>query len=110
MKLLFDQNLSHRLVSLLATEFPGSMHVRDLGLSTADDSEIWTFAAANDFSIVSKDIDFQNRSQLFGHPPKVIWLRVGNRSTSDIVALMQLRLPDILAFESNPTASFLTLK
>ena len=37
MKLLFDQNLSHRLVGQLAAEFPDSAHVRDVGLAAADD-------------------------------------------------------------------------
>jgi predicted nuclease of predicted toxin-antitoxin system len=48
-KLLFDQNLSPRLVSLLADLFPNSNHVFPLGLDTIDDSEIWEFAKANDF-------------------------------------------------------------
>jgi predicted nuclease of predicted toxin-antitoxin system len=37
MRLLLDQNLSHRLTVALADVFPGSMHVRDLGLAHADD-------------------------------------------------------------------------
>jgi predicted nuclease of predicted toxin-antitoxin system len=44
MRLLFDQNLSHRLVALLANEFPGSVHLRDVGLNTADDQASWQFA------------------------------------------------------------------
>lgn len=53
MKLLFDQNLSHRLVGQLAAEFAGSTHVRDVGRSEAPDSDVWAFAAANGFVIVS---------------------------------------------------------
>ena len=37
MKLLFDENLSHKLVGLLADLFPGSVHVREVGLKAADD-------------------------------------------------------------------------
>jgi len=40
MKLLFDENLSHRLVRLLTDVFPDSVHVRDVGLQAADDSEV----------------------------------------------------------------------
>lgn len=72
MKLLFDQNLSHRLVGQLAVEYPGSSHVRDAGLATAPDPAVWAFAASNGFVIVSKDTDFQQRALLLGHPPKVV--------------------------------------
>jgi predicted nuclease of predicted toxin-antitoxin system len=72
MKLLFDQNLSHRLAGLLVTEYPGSAHVRDFSLEASPDQVVWSFAVANGFMIVSKDTDFQQRALLFGHPPKVI--------------------------------------
>ena len=45
MKLLFSENHSHRLVALLATDYPGSKHVRDVGLNTAGDAPIWQYAA-----------------------------------------------------------------
>ena len=85
MKLLFDENLSHRLVGQLAAEFPGSTHVRDAGLAAAPDAEVWAYAAANGFVIVSKDTDFQQRALLYGHPPKVIWVRLGNCSTAAVL-------------------------
>ncbi len=44
MKLLFDQNLSPRLPSLLADLYPESVHVRDVGLRKATDSDIWAYA------------------------------------------------------------------
>jgi predicted nuclease of predicted toxin-antitoxin system len=109
MKLLFDQNLSFRLVGQLAVEFPGSAHVRDLGLATASDPDIWTYAATNGFVIVSKDIDFQQRALLYGPPPKVIWLRLGNCTTAAVADLLRLRLADIQAFEADAVASFLAL-
>ena len=59
MKLLFDQNLSHRLVAHLAAEFPNSTHVRDAGLSAAPDQMVWSHAIAHESVIVSKDNDFQ---------------------------------------------------
>lgn len=109
MRLLFDQNLSHRLVALLAAEFPGSIHVRDVGLSAADDQVVWNFAAQNGLTIVSKDSDFQQRALLYGHPPKVIWIRLGNCSTATIAALLRARQSDALAFEADPLASFFVL-
>ena len=109
MKLLFDQNLSHRLVGQLVAEFPGSTHVRTVGLPTSPDPDVWAFAAANGLTIVSKDTDFQQRAARFGHPPKVIWVRLGNCSTAAVEALLKSRTADIRTFELDSTASFLAL-
>src|SRR5580704_17264651 len=109
MKQLFDQNLSHRLVGHLFTELPGSAHVRELGLADAPDLDIWEYAAANRLMIVSKDVDFQQRALLFGSPPKVIWLRMGNCTTSAVAKLLRLHRADIQAFEADADASFLAL-
>ena len=78
--LLFDQNLSDRLVQILAAEFPGSAHVKQLGLAEADDSIVWARAARDGFAIVSKDADFHFLSLLRGHPPKLIYLCLGKLS------------------------------
>jgi predicted nuclease of predicted toxin-antitoxin system len=48
-----------------------------LALTNTDDGIIWEYAKANDFVIVSKDSDFHQRSLLYGHPPKFIYLQVG---------------------------------
>ena len=68
MKLLFDQNLSPHLTRLLADIYPDSIHVREVGLREAGDSEIWEYAKENGFVIVSKDADFQQRGLLRGAP------------------------------------------
>lgn len=109
MKLLFDQNLSHLLVGQLAAEFPGSAHVRDLGMARAPDPDVWALAVASGFVIVSKDTDFQQRALLYGHPPKVLWIRLGNCSTTAVANLLRSRLAHITAFEADATASFLAL-
>src|SRR5438034_7822266 len=70
MRLLFDQNLSPGLPRLLADVYPGSVHVREVALRDSGDSEIWDYAKLNGFIIVSKDSDFQQRSLLYGFPPK----------------------------------------
>lgn len=109
MKLLFDQNLSHRLLHSLADLFPDSRHVRAVGLGSADDESVWRYAAAKGCMIVSKDSDFHQLSFLRGHPPKVVWIRRGNCSTDDIEELLRAHAVDLLAFEQNPEASFLVL-
>ena len=85
MKLLLDENLSDRITPRIADLYPDSEHVKPLGLTNTDDAIIWEYAKANNFVIVSKDSDFHQRSLLYGHPPKFIYLRVGNCSTSRIV-------------------------
>ena len=59
MKLLFDHNLSHKLVSRLAGEYPGSTQTRLLGFARTADPEIWFYARTHGFIIVSKDEDFR---------------------------------------------------
>ena len=81
MKLLFDQNLSQKLVIELADLFPDSSHVRHVGLRDAGDFEVWDFARHNDFIIVTKDSDFIDLSLVYGTPPEVIWIRKGNCNT-----------------------------
>jgi predicted nuclease of predicted toxin-antitoxin system len=108
-KLLLDQNLSPRLVGSVADLFPRSAHVRDLGFSSADDQTIWDYAREQGFTIVSKDSDFHQLSFLLGPPPKVIWVRRGNCSTSDIEGILRDRSEEILAFAEDTDAAFLAL-
>jgi len=108
-KLLFDQNLSDRLVGILADEYPGSVHVRNVGLARADDEEVWRYALDQGLAITSKDSDFHQRSLVRGHPPKVVWLQTGNCSTERISDLLRRHQPDLEAFDADPLASFLVL-
>jgi len=83
-KLLFDHNVSNKLVGQLEDLFPGSQHVRDVNLHEADDQTVWEYARAHGFAIASKDEDFHQLSFLYGAPPKVVWMRLGNCTTTDI--------------------------
>lgn len=49
------------------------------------DLQIWQYALEHGLTIVSKDNDFRQLSFLYGPPPKVIWLSVGNAGT-DIIS------------------------
>lgn len=109
MKLLFDQNLSPRLPRLLADLYPDSLHVCDIGLRDATDTEIWEYAKQNGFVIVSKDSDFQQRSLLHGHPPKFIWLRVGNCPVKPIEELLRKHSIVIHTFVQDAIKSHLML-
>lgn len=109
MKLLLDQNLSQRLTDSLADLHPGTIHVRNVGLASADDEAVWSYAIQLGLAIVSKDSDFRQRSFLFGHPPKVVWIRRGNCSTGEIETILRDRYQDLIAFEQDMEASFLAL-
>ena len=109
MKLLLDQNLSHRLVPVLSAAFPDSAHVRDLGLARARDRDVWDFARTNDFAILTKDSDFAHLSFLLGPPPKVIWVTVGNASTGRIGDVVSDQFHRIREFAADETAAILVL-
>ena len=84
MTLLFDQNLSPRLIPALQDLFPAALHVRHLGMAEADDLAIWNHAKENDLVIVTQDSDYADWNKLRGAPPRVVWLRCGNASVDQI--------------------------
>ncbi len=85
MKLLLDQNLSRRLVPVLDTYFPDTTQVALIELDKVFDIYIWEYAKDNEFIIVTKDSDFEELSILYGSPPKVIWIKLGNVSNKVIL-------------------------
>lgn len=108
-RLLFDENLSARLVRELGSEFPESRDViTALGPQPTDEA-IWSYAGANGFVIVTKDEDFHRFSVWRGYPPKVIWIRQGNAPTGAIAAVLRASVPQIDAFVAHPDAAFLPL-
>jgi predicted nuclease of predicted toxin-antitoxin system len=108
-KLLFDENLSFRLVRALADIYPESAHVRDVGLLGAEDAAIWAYAAEQGFLLTSKDTDFYDRSVYFGAPPKVLWLRIGNSTVAETADLLRHQYILIRRFYDDPSATFLPL-
>jgi predicted nuclease of predicted toxin-antitoxin system len=109
MKLLFDQNLSPKLVERLADLFPNSSHVQSDGLDCASDDQAWEHARLHSFAIVNKDADYNNLSVVRGSRPKVIWLVLGNCTTTRVEALFRARFADIEAFENDPSVGTLAL-
>ena len=109
MKLLFDENLSPRLVQALFDLYPGSQSVRGCDLRGTSDIEVWQYALENGFTIVSKDSDFSQRSYLLGSPPKVIWLRIGNCTTARIDFVLRNSTSRVHAFLASGEESCLVL-
>jgi predicted nuclease of predicted toxin-antitoxin system len=109
MKLLFDQNLSPKLVQRLADLFPDSVHVQSVGLDCAGDDQVWEHARLNGFAVVTKDEDYSDLSVLRGSPPKVIWIQLGNCKTAEVEAAFRARFADIEAFEKDVSLGTLVL-
>lgn len=73
------------------------------------DPIVWDYAKDNNLMIVSKDSDMHDLSLVFGNPPKVIWLRLGNCSTSQVENLLRLEFNAIKLFYEDETLSLLAL-
>jgi predicted nuclease of predicted toxin-antitoxin system len=109
MRLLFDEHLSPRLVDLLDDLFPGSAHVHTLGLGSADDRVVFEHARNHGFCIVTKDSDFPDLALTQRQPPRILWLRVGNRSTASIATLLREQHEAIATFASTDGSTVLLL-
>ncbi|MDQ1524191.1 MAG: hypothetical protein QOG00_3686 [Pyrinomonadaceae bacterium] len=109
MKLLFDQNLSPRLVSQLSDLYPDSTHVYLVGLEQVSDQAVWEYARRHDFIVVTKDADYSDLSVLSGYPPKVIWIRRGNCETREIASLLRSDYEAIEALYEDAATGILTL-
>lgn len=109
MNLLLDENLSHRLVTRLEEDFPGTASVNQIGLGSQPDTVIWDYAQENGFTIVSKDGDLREFSFFRGHPPKVIWLDIGNTGTDRVADLLLGNKDLIAAFLEQDEDSLLSL-
>lgn len=109
MKLLSDHNLSPKLVTRLSDLYPDSNHVYPLGLFELEDPEIRSYAAANGFIVVTKDADYSEMHSLFGAPPKIVWIRRGNRSTSAIEIILRHHVEDIAKLTRDESFGILTL-
>ena len=108
-KRLLDENFSARIVYRITDLYPDSEQVKTLALTNTEDGIIWEYAKANYFVIVSKDSDFHQRSLLYGHPPKFIYLRIDNSPTSKIVQILRDNFDTIIQFGDRELESILVL-
>ena len=100
MKLLFDQNISFRLIKRISDFYPNAKQVKKLGLENATDNEIFEFAKRNNYSIVTFDSDFCDLNILKGYPPKIIWIRTGNTTTKNLEIILKNKYELIKSFIS----------
>lgn len=89
MTLLFDQNISYKIIKPLSETFPNCIHVTGVGLTNSPDETIWNYANENNLCIVTFDADFLNLATFRGTPPKVILIKTGNRKTIQLAELLK---------------------
>jgi predicted nuclease of predicted toxin-antitoxin system len=108
-KLLFDQNLSPRLVQRLSDFYPSSDHVYSVGLDRASDTLLWNYAREHGFTLVTQDADFSEMSEVLGFPPKLIWIRRGNCSTSQIESALRQHHEAIVGLDTDTAVGIITV-
>lgn len=86
---LLDENLSRRLVPFIQDLYPNSTQLALVGLENTDDKLIRQYAIDNDFVIVTKDADYYDMTVLYGQPPKIVWLKMGNQSKAATIKTLQ---------------------
>jgi predicted nuclease of predicted toxin-antitoxin system len=109
-RILFDENLSRDLVTRLRDLTPNCLHPDTINLRGRPDAVLWDFAKTNGCLLISKDDDFRQRSLLLGHPPKVIWLAVGNATTAIIEQVIRSQWQRITRFVEKDAESLLIIR
>jgi predicted nuclease of predicted toxin-antitoxin system len=100
LRFIIDENISWRLKKLLphweilpVNEIAQAARLSDLS--------IWQFAKSNRYQILTFDEDFSELQNLYGFPPKIIWLRIGNTSTNHIASLLLKKEYELIDFLNN---------
>jgi predicted nuclease of predicted toxin-antitoxin system len=101
--LLFDENVSPRLVARLASLFPNLIHVRDVGLRQAPDRQIWHWAMENRYTVVTTDSDFVALGQQLSAPPKIVHVERCDFPFRVIEDLLRRNAVRIAEFEKGPS-------
>jgi predicted nuclease of predicted toxin-antitoxin system len=94
-KFLVDANLPPRLCVWLRSRRHEAEHLADLNLLTATDTQIWRRGSVENLVIFSKDADFYERALLFGAPPQVVHVAVGNCSNDLLFDVLDSEWHDI---------------
>ncbi len=97
MKFLVDANLTPHLCRWLRTRGHEAEHLVDRDLLRATDTQIWDRGRNEQVIILSKDVDFYDRSLLFGAPPQVLHIAVGNCSNTQLLHILDSEWSNIEA-------------
>ena len=96
MRFLIDAQLPPALARFIESQGLESRAVREVGLREAEDEVIWTFAASEQWVVITKDEDFVERVLARQSGPQIVWLRLGNCTNRVLLALLQPIFADVL--------------
>ena len=108
-KLLFDNNISHRVLARIEDIFPHSNHVMLESLDESSDEKVWFFARSNNYTIVTKDSDFNDLAIYKGTPPKIIWIKLGNCKVVEIENILRQNVDAIKIFLNESNSAILEI-
>lgn len=96
------------MIKKLTPFFKEVVHASELKIiQPADDISIWNYAKRNEFTIISKDDDFEKIVLLRKAPPKLIYLKTYNLDTKKLVDLILENKDKIIEFiDSNENEIF----
>lgn len=89
MKLFLGENLSHRLVDRLADVYPGSQHVRQVGMKSAPDRIVLGYAELMDIVLVTRDTDFDDLGILRSETARILRLDLGNCTADKVERVLR---------------------
>lgn len=96
LRLIVDEQLPVELARALTKAGIEASHVINLIGPEAPDHRIWTYAAENNWSIISKDADFLKIQQSTTSSVALIWIPLGNCRNDFLIERMINQLPAII--------------
>jgi len=93
---LIDAQLPVAIARWLAAQGHRASHVSAIGMQSASDDEIWSYAHIRGAVIVTKDQDFADKRILAGSGPVVVWVRLGNSRNSALIAWLERGFPSVI--------------
>jgi predicted nuclease of predicted toxin-antitoxin system len=97
MHFLIDEQLPQSLCAWLGGRGHSAVHVADIGLSGAEDIQVWAAVVARGATLFTKDEDFIAIRQHRADGPSVVWLRIGNATNPFLFDWLSTRIDRIEA-------------
>jgi predicted nuclease of predicted toxin-antitoxin system len=98
LKLLIDKPISLRTVRLLGSIFPGTQHLRQVGLEGSSQEEILSYAVHYGYVLVTANETYLSLLNAEATDPKVIHLRCSRLIGKHVAGLMKRYISRIYAF------------